>query len=90
MEKTINIRQLRSDLAAIVDQVRKGSRFTVLYRSRPAFRIVPVDGQRSGTTDYTGDPLYQAKPLGRPKGHVAEKHHDEILYGKSRKGKSRR
>ena len=90
MEKTINIRQLRSDLAAIVDQVQKGARFTVLYRSRPAFRIVPVDGQPAGTSDYTQDPLYQAKPQGRPKSRVAEMHHDEILYGKSQKNRSRR
>ncbi len=89
LEKTINIRQLRGELASIIDQVRKGIRFTVLYRSRPAFRIVPIDGQVSGKTDYQDDPLYQAKPLGRPREHVAELHHDEILYGRRPQSGSR-
>ncbi len=40
---SINAKRLRASLPDVVEQVRKGARFTVIYRSRPAFRIVPVD-----------------------------------------------
>jgi len=44
MNILINAKQLRASLPKIVERVRKGAQFTVLYRSRPAFRIVPVNG----------------------------------------------
>lgn len=40
---TINAKTLRAELPDVVARVRKGARFTVLHRSRPAFRIVPID-----------------------------------------------
>lgn len=33
----------RASLPKIVEDVKRGKHFTVLYRSRPAFRIVPLD-----------------------------------------------
>ena len=31
-------------MGRVIDRVRKGEDFTVLFRSRPAFRIVPLSG----------------------------------------------
>ena len=42
MPKMISAKQLRDRLQDVVETVRRGGRFTVLYRSRPAFDIVPV------------------------------------------------
>ncbi len=47
MDQTINAKELRARLPEPVRRVRRGERFTVLYRSRPAFRIVPVQGART-------------------------------------------
>jgi antitoxin (DNA-binding transcriptional repressor) of toxin-antitoxin stability system len=45
MNIPINAKRLRATLPDVVERVRKGARFTVIYRSRPAFQIVPVDDQ---------------------------------------------
>ena len=42
MNVSINAKRLRASLPDVVERVRKGTRFTVIYRSRPAFQIVPV------------------------------------------------
>ena len=42
MNVPINAKRLRATLPDVVERVRKGTRFTVIYRSRPAFQIVPV------------------------------------------------
>ena len=44
MSSTINVKTLRNEMGRIIERVRKGEDFTVLYRSRPAFRIVPLSG----------------------------------------------
>ena len=36
---SINAKRLRATLPDVVNRVRKGTRFTVIYRSRPAFPI---------------------------------------------------
>jgi prevent-host-death family protein len=81
MNATINVKQLRASLPKVVERVRKGGRFTVLYRSRPAFCIVPVDQVARAESKLEGDTLYRAKPLGRSADGRASIHHDEILYG---------
>jgi antitoxin (DNA-binding transcriptional repressor) of toxin-antitoxin stability system len=43
MNITINAKQLRASLPKLVESVRQGARYTVLYRGRRAFQIVPVD-----------------------------------------------
>jgi len=66
--------------ARIVEAVNRGGRFTVLYRSRPAFDIVPPADAAMVLREVTTDSLYRAKPVGRSrKGDVA-KRHDEVLY----------
>lgn len=84
MSNTINAKTLRRELARIVERVRKGEDFTVLYRSRLAFRIVPVDEPGLEKGDLEDDPVYRAGPVGESRdGRVAEEH-DQLLYRKSR------
>lgn len=82
MDHTINAKQLRASLPDTVRRVRRGERFTVLYRSRPAFRIVPVD---QGLTDTAQpldeDPIYRAPAVGRSSDGRASRDHDRVLYG---------
>ena len=39
----ISIRDLRQNLSAVADKVDSGEQFEVFRRSKPAFKIVPVD-----------------------------------------------
>lgn len=82
MSQTINVKTLRHEMREVVARVRKGEEFTVLYRSRPAFRIVPVDGGfGDGTPD--ADSLYGAGGVGRSGDGLTAADHDRILYGDS-------
>jgi len=81
MERTINANQLRASLREIVRRVRRGERFTVLYRSRPAFRIVPVQEMLVETAaPLAEDPMYRARAVGRSGDARASRDHDQILY----------
>ena len=82
METKINARHLLATLPDVVRRVRKGARFTVLYRSRPAFRIVPLDTAAAPTSDLAEDGLYQARPVGRSRDGLSSTDHDTTLYGK--------
>jgi len=79
MNTLINAKQLRASLPAIVGKVRRGARFTVLYRSRPAFQVVSVDATSEATSNLTDDPLYHAKPLGRSTDGRSAADHDSLL-----------
>ena len=80
MSTTINVKTLRHEMRRIVDRVREGEDFTVLYRSRPAFRIVPIDASLDPGPAET-DPLYEAPAVGRSSDGFAAVDHDRILYG---------
>ena len=73
MDNMINAKQLRTTLADVVSRVRNGARFTVLYRSRPAFRIVPMDRDATSRTGPVEDALYRAPPVGRSRYRLALK-----------------
>lgn len=88
MPTVINAKTLRRQLARIMERVRNGERFTVLYRSRPAFQIVPVDGDGHDLGELGDDPLYKAEAVGRSRDGRTAAEHDEILYG--RRGVRRR
>jgi antitoxin (DNA-binding transcriptional repressor) of toxin-antitoxin stability system len=77
---TINTKKLRASLPEIVKRVGKGARFTVLYRSRPVFQIVPIKDARLGQGELARDPLYRAKPLGRSSDVRTSAEHDSLLY----------
>lgn len=82
MDRTINAKELRASLPKIVLRIRRGERFTVLYRSRPAFRIVPIDDTEVDLGPLEEDPLYRAGALGRSTDGMSSKDHDAILYPK--------
>ena len=89
MDRIINAKQLRASLPDTVRRVRRGERFTVLYRSRPAFRIVPVDeGWAGALPPLAEDPLFRARGLGRSSDGLSSRDHDRILYG-TRAGRKR-
>ena len=82
MNITINAKQLRASLPKLVASVRQGARYTVLYRSRRAFQIVPVDEADAPRGALQADPLYRAKALGKSTDGRAAADHDAILYGR--------
>jgi antitoxin (DNA-binding transcriptional repressor) of toxin-antitoxin stability system len=82
MNTLINAKELRATLPAIVGKVRRGARFTVLYRSRPAFQLVPVDAGPETVGDLASDSLYRAKPVGRSTDGRSAADHDSPLYRK--------
>lgn len=43
MKNLINLKELREDVAKYADRVAKGDSFIVMKRSKPLFRISPVD-----------------------------------------------
>ena len=81
MNVPINAKRLRASLPQVVERVRKGTRFTVIYRSRPAFQIVPMDDEARATVSLADDPLYGAKPVGHSRDGRRAADHDSLLYG---------
>ena len=81
METKINARHLLATLPDVVRRVRKGGRFTVIYWGRPAFRIVPMDNVVATRTDWIGDALYWARPVGRCRVAPTSIDHDVAVYG---------
>ena len=82
MKSTINAKELRASLPDVVARVRRGTRFVVIYRNRPAFQIVPVDDAEMPISGHEEDSLYLARPLGRSTDGKCADDHDAILYGK--------
>ena len=80
MQTVINAKTLRNDLAAIMERVRHGERFTVLYRSRPVCQIIPLDQLEAQSQDLEHDPLYQAEAVGASTDGQSAADHDAILY----------
>jgi prevent-host-death family protein len=77
---SINAKQLRARLPDVVERVKRGDRFTVIYRSRPAFKIVPVDQPDGAPGPLEEDPVYRAKPVGRSRDGRTSADHDDLLY----------
>ena len=80
MPEMISAKQLRERLRDVVEKVRHGERFTVLYRSRPAFDIVPVGSPSIESVPLESDPLYRAAAVGSSESGDAATRHDELLY----------
>jgi antitoxin (DNA-binding transcriptional repressor) of toxin-antitoxin stability system len=80
MNVPINAKRLRATLPDVVERVRKGTRFTVIYRSRPAFQIVPVDDKAGAPISLAEDTLYRAKAVGSSDDGRTSTDHDAILY----------
>lgn len=82
MSIKINATDLWASLAEVVRRVRRGDRFTVLYRGRSAFRIVPIDEPDQPVLPPEEDSLYQAPPVGRSTDGRRSSEHDDLLYGR--------
>ncbi len=82
MDRVINTKELRSQLPKIVKSVQRGEQFTVLYRSRPAFRIVPVNEEDPASGPLDKDPLYRAGAVASSSDGKTAGDHDALLYGK--------
>ena len=80
MSTVINAKRLRASLPDVVERVRKGARFTVIYRSRPAFEIIPVSEPGPPALPLAEDPLYHAEPVGRSRDGRTAADHDSLLY----------
>ena len=80
MDQIINTKELRNSLPKIVNDVQHGMHYTVLYRSRPAFRIVPVE-EKEAMVPLEEDPLYRADALGETTDGFSAADHDRLLYG---------
>ena len=80
MPEMISAKQLRERLHDVVEMVRHGERFTVLYRSRPAFDIVPFDSPPLDCIPLESDTLYRAPAVGASESGDAATRHDEVLY----------
>jgi prevent-host-death family protein len=79
MNVPINAKRLRATLPDVVERVRKGTRITVIYRSRPAFQIVPVD-KGTAPLPLGDDTLYRARPVGSSDDGRTSADHDVVLY----------
>ena len=82
MNVPINAKRLRGSLPEVVERVRKGTRFTVIYRSRPAFQIVPVNQGEQPPGELGEESLYRAAPVGRSGDGRTSADHDALLYGR--------
>ena len=82
MNVSINAKRLRASLPDVVERVRKGTRFTVIYRSRPAFQIVPMHDANPDAVALADDPLYHASAVGRSTDGGRAADHDSVLYGR--------
>jgi prevent-host-death family protein len=85
MQNVIDAKTQRAELAAILEWVRKGERFTVVYRSRPVCRLVPVDVSEEFQDPLEEDPLYRADVLGRSSDGLTAADHDLMPCGSRRR-----
>lgn len=82
MSQVINAKTLRRELGRILERVRRGERFTVLYRSQPVCELVPPGEGIPPDDDLENDPIYRMPALGRSTDDgLSSKDHDAILYG---------
>lgn len=82
MSISINAKALRASLPDVVRRVQKGARFTVIYRSRPAFQIIPLGDAEQAPVPLEEDPLFQAEAIGASRDGRSASEHDELLYGR--------
>ena len=82
MKHVINVKELRSFLPEIMKRVQRGEQYTVLYRSRPAFRIVALQSDEVPLCPLSEDPLFEALPVGASADGMSAADHDACLYGK--------
>ena len=80
MKHIINVKELRASLPEIVKRVQNGDQYTVLYRSRPAFRIIAFSEEEDIKLPLSDDPLYQAGAVGESNDGLTGEDHDSVIY----------
>jgi prevent-host-death family protein len=80
MNVPISATRLRTSLPGVIERVRKGTRFTVTHRGRPAFQVVPVSDPRETSASLMDDPLYRAEAVGSSSDRRAATDRDSMLY----------
>jgi prevent-host-death family protein len=80
LKRIINVKELRASLPEIVKRVQNGDQYTVLYRSRPAFRIIPLSDEEEIRLPLSDDPLYQAGAVGESIDGLTGEDHDSVIY----------
>ena len=80
MHEILNAKQLRERLKEVVEKVKHREKFTVLYRSRPAFDIVPAGTPSVESVPLESDSLYRAAPVGSSDSGDTAVSHDDLLY----------
>jgi antitoxin (DNA-binding transcriptional repressor) of toxin-antitoxin stability system len=70
-----NAEKLRAYLPEVVEKVKRGARSTVLYRSQPAFQLVPAQA-----AELERDTIYHAPAVGHSTDGQNAANHDSILY----------
>ena len=83
MAEIINVKTLRRDMARILERVARGERFTVLYRSKPVCRLVPIESADLDAGRVREDPLFGMAPVGRSTDGRGAADHDDDIYGTS-------
>ena len=77
----INTRQLREEMPRVVNSVRKGKRFLVLHRSRPAFELSPPEPVSRPLLPLDEDPVFGWDGVGASEDGLRAADHDRVLYG---------
>ena len=80
MKHLINSKELRASLPEIVKKVQRGDEYTVIYRSRPAFRIIGVSEEEKFLCPLSDDPLFEAEAMGGSTDSLSSVDHDAVLY----------
>lgn len=81
MDKVINAKELRASLTRVLLEVKRGGTFTLIYRSQPVARIVPLAGSLPAPlADLRDDPIYRAPAVGRSRDGRSSEDHDLLLY----------
>jgi antitoxin (DNA-binding transcriptional repressor) of toxin-antitoxin stability system len=78
----INTKELRATLPEIVKRIQFGDQYTVLYRSRPAFRLVGLSAEEKSAIPLSKDLLYKAAAVGASEDGLNADDHDLTLYGR--------
>lgn len=68
MKNTVSIKYLRNNMAEVASKVEKGESFVVMRRSKPSFKVVPVD-----TEDEKWVTIVDFTDGGKKEGEPAEK-----------------
>jgi len=55
MNSIVGVKELRENLSAYTDQIRRGKSFIVVRRSKPIFRMVPIDEDDDGNWERVVD-----------------------------------